>query len=671
MKRAYNVTDLLPYSHATYGFSSSIIQTSFIGNLLGLKNIRGDNISHFIYYGNSITANARFPLVIEKPNFKKHVNFINANALLGNRVDSSATITEIGDFNGDGKSDILVNTIDMGIGVGFGSVLIFGNETFGDKSIDLHTLNESQAIYFSVPEVFEKVGDVNGDGYDDSLFGNIIILGTNSTFNYTVNYIQYCNPSNSNKCIQFTLPEPTMNFLYLGYLGDFNGDGYDDIPFLIDTVIDTTLYIIFGRPDFGSKALISDLVKNGTAIAVKSQNIACSADNIYVQGFGLNANGDKFADLAINCPSVARLDNITAVHVLYGSNRTFSTIIPANESSFGFNYYLYGHYIFNNFNPKYPFYSINGGNLLGGEVDNIVACNPLFDSRQAKPYGICIVFNHTNESPLNLYSNNLTYDQAVFLESPTVYPYSTDLFNGNFGGRFSAISGQSKLEFTGDRYNDLLVPFYAWNTGTTSQPNWANTFIIYGGPGFPNYQILPYSPSPIPTYSPTITPSSKFSNTPTASYSSTSTFSNTITPSTSNITTATSIPQPTSNVNPSTEPLPSATLSGQITPNTSSSSLSSPSPTPGQSLAPDSAKTENLEHMGAIIGGSLIGGLAVLAAGLAACFCFKHPFHRPMGNKGSGLEITGDHEGLQMNPLGVAGAAAASIGLVLVLNEDY
>ncbi len=104
----------------------------------------------------------------------------------------------VGDFNGDGKSDILFFESGLDLGISYGGNL----NTYGRLSYHLNQ-----------PWIW--VGDFNGDGASDILF-------------YEQGYdlgISYGNNLNSYGRLSWGVSQPTL------WVGDFNGDGRSDILF--------------------------------------------------------------------------------------------------------------------------------------------------------------------------------------------------------------------------------------------------------------------------------------------------------------------------------------------------------------------------------------------------------------------------------------------------------
>ncbi|MBD2119009.1 beta strand repeat-containing protein, partial [Microcystis wesenbergii] len=122
------------------------------------------------------------------------------NFTLGSRLDS----VTVGDFNGDGKSDLAVANVDGGnvsvlLGTGTGS---FGTATNFTVGVGLRSVT---------------VGDFNGDGKSD--------LAVANTFGYNVSVLLGTGTGSFGTATNFTVGSGPRSVT----VGDFNGDGKSDL----------------------------------------------------------------------------------------------------------------------------------------------------------------------------------------------------------------------------------------------------------------------------------------------------------------------------------------------------------------------------------------------------------------------------------------------------------
>ncbi len=203
------------------------------------------------------------------------------NGTLGNAVDYTigAAAVATGDFNSDGKPDLVVTTVESG------SSVLLGN---GDGTFQ-------SALNFSTGGRSVVVGDFNGDGYADLAFINTgvsILLGNgDGTFAAPINYA-------------------APNAPVAVFIGDFNGDGKPDLAVAFNN----------GNTNGG----VSIYLGNGDGTFQAAVNFATPAPALAI-AVG-DFNGDGKADLAVT--NSASLSTTGAVAVLLGNgNGTFQTAV--------------------------------------------------------------------------------------------------------------------------------------------------------------------------------------------------------------------------------------------------------------------------------------------------------------------------------------------------------
>lgn len=110
---------------------------------------------------------------------------------------------------------------------------------------DLTTLNGSNGFRVNgFSYNVRNAGDMNGDGYDDLVSGSSVIFGKNTPFSATI------DPSILNGANGFSIKSD----IYSSYpngpgaaIGDFNGDGFDDLILPSTTLSDVSASIFFGK----------------------------------------------------------------------------------------------------------------------------------------------------------------------------------------------------------------------------------------------------------------------------------------------------------------------------------------------------------------------------------------------------------------------------------------
>lgn len=217
----------------------------------------------------------------------------------------------VGDFNGDGFDDLIIheNNFDNGDTTRGASVIVFGGQDIGATNTiagldDVGVGVRIKSGSTSVEHLAVGVGDVNGDGFDDtfindrdsSLNGGAIIFGGNLA---------------GGEVIDIGALDGSDGFHIAGYssellgesisaAGDFNGDGIDDFiigAFTAEAGGVTTggAYVVFGRSGFGALLNVTDMsLDEGFRILGERAGI----DGYSVSG-GEDINGDGLDDVVI------------------------------------------------------------------------------------------------------------------------------------------------------------------------------------------------------------------------------------------------------------------------------------------------------------------------------------------------------------------------------------
>jgi RHS repeat-associated protein len=239
-----------------------------------------------------------------------------------------------GDFNGDGKTDLLVfadkaNFLDYGP-----SDIWYIEESNGDGTFSntfLHTFDHSG--YHFVPEL-TKTGDLNGDGTDDILFcfyddddpedylfvpvfytGGTYIIST-ATFNWDVDFLTSCRMINV-------------------VIDDFNGDGKNDV------LISDRINACMGIPS--QTMFIVKSYNSGSWNNLFNKSYENFIDKYHIIDFNGNGKADimiiRTDDLAPNhtCQILEYNNSYTILNTLYDSGfpTRYHTIFPGDFNGDG------------------------------------------------------------------------------------------------------------------------------------------------------------------------------------------------------------------------------------------------------------------------------------------------------------------------------------------------
>jgi len=240
-----------------------------------------------------------------------------------------ACVAGVGDCNGDGYSDVLILSSNWTNGQtnegrwhyfrGSSTGLELTPGTVGESNVVSAGLDRNSTSY---------IGDLNGDGYNDVVIG-ISTFNSGGTTNEGELLIFYGNWPSLYFATTQIIEGNVANFnlgATVGFGGDVNGDGYNDI--------------ITGAPAFNG-GLVNEGVARvyiGGAAGVSSTPYYSIESNIANTSFGSSvsaagdANADGFSDIvigAMNFDNGATL-NTGRVYVYMGNNSHLTTI--ANKS---------------------------------------------------------------------------------------------------------------------------------------------------------------------------------------------------------------------------------------------------------------------------------------------------------------------------------------------------
>jgi len=179
---------------------------------------------------------------------------------------SGCVVSGAGDINGDGFKDIIAALDDSLYGTN--AYVYYGNNRTISAPINLSHLNEAEGFVFVSSDTetafsIASAGDVNNDGYSDIIigsqnaetnnFGNAyVIYGSKYQFPNVINstwidgYNGFIISGSYESPGQFSTNQVGMS---VSGLGDFNGDGIDDITVTSGTTPEDPgqLWVIYGQ----------------------------------------------------------------------------------------------------------------------------------------------------------------------------------------------------------------------------------------------------------------------------------------------------------------------------------------------------------------------------------------------------------------------------------------
>ncbi|MEZ5441561.1 MAG: hypothetical protein R3F15_08760 [Lysobacterales bacterium] len=262
------------------------------------------------------------------------------NDRLGNAVGSA------GDINGDGIDDLIVGAYSHNVGSG-AAYVVFGRRDGQPAVTSVADLDGSNGFKLessttnAVGTAVNGGGDFNGDGLDDLIVGAaaagevgraFVVYGRSSGFPAVLALDQLGAGSG--------LVAEGIGGLFTGFraqfVGDFNGDGLDDVLFSSEGLNDEGVsYLILGSANPITPLSLATLSwPDGFAIAGAPGELALHS------GRAGDINADGLADLIIGASSadLPGMENAGRVHVVFGSSAAITTplLLPALNGSNGF-----------------------------------------------------------------------------------------------------------------------------------------------------------------------------------------------------------------------------------------------------------------------------------------------------------------------------------------------
>jgi hypothetical protein len=271
------------------------------------------------------------------------------------------SVSGAGDFNGDGFDDLVISAPLTNNGAGATYVLFGKSSSFGEK-FDLATINGTNGFIFVGNQVGEftgssvsKAGDINGDGYGDIVIGAVghdTVVGGNVVADAGgAAYVLYGHNGTSftftNAVTLGTAGQPGFRLdgvndndnsgNSLSFLGDFNGDGFDD--FLVGASASDSqgkanigrTYVVYGKAaDFPTSMSLGNV-----AGPLGAQIVGINDGDglgISVHGAG-DINGDGLADIILGATSSdVNGSSSGEAYIIYGRTGVISGTINATNS---------------------------------------------------------------------------------------------------------------------------------------------------------------------------------------------------------------------------------------------------------------------------------------------------------------------------------------------------
>ena len=426
-----------------------------VASARAIGDINGDGftdliVNEYVFFGGENVAPSG-QINSSQLNGQNGFRFKVSNSDLGPNGDPVA----VGDINNDGFADFLLPYQE---GNEYKTLQVFGGNNIGNSgTLEIDNLIPANSLSGSVTTSF---GDINGDGANE-----FAVMDKDGNVSYVFGSPNSNSPFDPNNSFQIVGGRETRA-PELSSTGDINGDGFEDLlitdndsrdeyPGSVGQTVDGKGYVVFGGPDVAANGKVDISALNG-----RNGFRFSYGEGSLVRPFEVgDLNGDGFNELAIEANSAHK------VYVLYGKENGFAADINLQNlnPSDGFT-------IDNTSTSAMPYAQITSAGDFNGDGFNDLALNDVarFPSGESK---VDIVYGGQNiGGTIDL--NQLDSNSGATIKGAGLISSTGDM-NGD---------GATDLVVQGFNY-DYLQPnssvhvIYGESTGTTTPPTSGNTFV--------------------------------------------------------------------------------------------------------------------------------------------------------------------------------------------------
>ena len=353
-----------------------------------------------------------------------------------------SVVNSVGDYNKDGYEDFIVGGNNY-------KRLVWGGEHL-KNSAEFDVTDGTKYAQFNLLYNYNMapIGDFNGDGYDDFAASS---MGYNTNVGEVLIYLGG-STFDASRTIAFT-GENSLDYLgkVVSGIGDFNGDGYDDIAVSSYGTSSSgstvgKVYVVYGR---NSSSNVYPIAGN-YAFQIDGE----ASENYFGSQIsrGGDINGDGYSDFVISAFYQGTQKNGKA-YVIKGSPSIISGTTYNGSSIGDIGFSIAGEGNYNYFGTGVDIV----GDMNGDGYDDIAIGAPSFNNQTGKVY---VIYGKSGLSSVTLSTLGSSGSDGFVLYN------STKLYLGN--------SVKYAGDINGDGYDDLLIT----STNGSSEPN--SVYVVFG-----------------------------------------------------------------------------------------------------------------------------------------------------------------------------------------------
>ena len=316
-----------------------------------------------------------------------------------------ASVSEAGDVNGDGYSDVIVGASGYSTATGRAYIYL-GGVSMNNVADGILTGESASGFGSSV----SSAGDVNGDGYSD------VIAGASGYATNTGRAYIFYGGSSINIVADVTMTGQAVGYGFgtsVSTAGDVNGDGFSDVIAGESYFSTGKAYIFFGGSAMNNNA---DVTMTGEAANDKFGNSVSTAGDV---------NGDGYSDVIVGADGYSAFTG--RAYIFFGNfsmNNSADVIMTGEGGNTGFGKCV-----------------SSAGDVNGDGYSDIVVGDPVYISTTGRAY---LYFGGTS-------MNNIV---DVTMTGETNYSLGSSV--------------SSAGDVNGDGYSDLIIGADEFNSSTGS-----------------------------------------------------------------------------------------------------------------------------------------------------------------------------------------------------------